>query len=80
LRAIATFATWRPRRFAIRSKLWRSGPPPRWVCWAASTSAQRSVLDPSREMWPSRALPSELATGLPFFNSDRYLTDLVHPR
>jgi hypothetical protein len=61
-RDIATFATCRPRRFPIRSKLSRSGPPPRWVCWAASTSAHRSVLDPSREMWPSRALPSELLT------------------
>jgi hypothetical protein len=52
----------RPRRLAIRSKSSRSGPPPRTLCWAASTSAQRSGLEPWRLMWPRRALPSELLT------------------
>ena len=40
----------------------RSGPPPWLAFWAASTSAQRSGREPSPEMWPSRALASELRT------------------
>ena len=49
-----------PRRLAIRSNIVRSGPPPVGIFWAASVSAQRSVGEPCREMWPRRALPLEL--------------------
>ena len=61
-RAIATLAILRPRRLAIRSNFSRSGPEPVVIFWAASTSAQRSAGEPWREMWPRRALPSELRT------------------
>ena len=61
-RATATLAMLRPRRFAIRSKAARSGPPPVAAFCAASTSAQRMCGDPCWEMWPSRAWPSEERT------------------
>jgi hypothetical protein len=61
-RATATLAILRPRRLAIRSNNSRSGPEPVVIFWAASTSAQRSAGEPWREMWPWRALPSELRT------------------
>lgn len=32
------------------------------ACWAASTRAQRKAREPYFEMWPGRALPSELRT------------------
>jgi hypothetical protein len=52
----------RPRRLAIRSNCWRSGPPRVGRCVAASTSAQRRIEDPCPEMLPRRALLSELRT------------------
>jgi integrase len=60
--ATATLARLRPLRLAMRSKVWRSGPPPRAAFCAASTSAQRSARDPILEIRPSLALPSELLT------------------
>src|SRR5213596_1027944 len=60
-RAIATLAILRPRRFAIRSKAERSGPPPVAAFCAASTKAQRMCGEPCREMWPGRAEAFDLA-------------------
>src|SRR5207248_7922416 len=61
-RGIATLGILRPRCWAIRSKVARSGPPPVGIFCAASVSAQRSAGEPWREMCPRRALPSELRT------------------